>query len=126
MTVSLVVVCDYERVSNVDVCRSTCLHLHRFRDQVLFWQVWRHECAHFAIQLETFRDGYELKAKRCDECKHMEANCERFDDPIIAPIPRASDPGDWVASRNVRQLPRAVERPTGPIRPASLLRKAEI
>ena len=118
MTISSVFVYDYERVNGtVDVCRTTCVHLHRFRDRVLFWTVWRHSCDLTGWQLESFLDGAVPKAKRCSECKHLERTCERFDDVANSPIPRATSLADWTdyqerAGRRLAVVNGAVTRPT--------------
>jgi hypothetical protein len=96
MTISSIFVYDYERIhGTVDVCRSTCTHLHRFRDRILAWTVWRHECDLTGWKLDTFIDGSIPRAKRCDECKHLENTCERFDDIVNSPVPRATAAEEW-------------------------------
>ena len=117
MTISSILTLDYERINGVDVCRTSCEHLHRFRDRVVFWTVWRHHCDVTGWQLESFQDGATVKAKRCDECKHIEATCERFDDVENSPIPKATATEEWQAyqsraGRTVRALPPAVTRPS--------------
>ena len=116
---------ECETINGVDVCLNSCGKLHRFRDRVLFWTVWRHHCELTGWVLETFMDGTRAKAKRCDECKHLANTSHTFEDLVAlefskdrpdVPLGRISEPRimDTIpAPRNFGHASlRAVDKPT--------------
>jgi hypothetical protein len=105
---------ECETINGVDVCKKSCGKLHRFRDRVLFWTVWRHHCELTGWQLETFMDGTTAKAKRCDECKHLANTSHTFEDMMALEL--SKDSPDVPLESIRRSEPRAFDTIPAPSR----------
>jgi hypothetical protein len=119
MSVSLIVVTDYERVNGCnDNCRRTCIELLRVRKAV-WWFPWisteGYVCRVFADELETFQEGTEMKAKRSSICVEAERQHELFDEPNSKPQVESIQQAANEYRRTARGgyvPPPAVDRPT--------------